>query len=187
MAICLNCKQDFFIWDDDRGTVFEKYCTVKCAIIHDLKLRNDDNNNWPRESALKHKVPVGEIACPHCGAVQHGTLNPFCGICDRPYWKKEDMEKIHISMMTRVVHCEKEEYDIYIGHGTIWGNPFIIGEDGTRKEVIDKYRTYALKNKEIQESLPILKDKVLGCWCKPKACHGDVLVELIDGKGILTI
>jgi hypothetical protein len=90
-------------------------------------------------------------------------------------------------MVTKIVHCQKHDYDIYIGHGTIWGNPFVIGKDGTRKEVIDLYREYALGNKEIMESLPKLKNKVLGCWCKPKPCHGDVLIELIDNKGILKI
>jgi len=90
-------------------------------------------------------------------------------------------------MSTKVVHCQKQEYDIYIGHGTIWGNPFIIGKDGTRKEVIDKYRIYASTNQKIIDSLPDLKDKVLGCWCKPKPCHGDVLIEMIYNTGIMLI
>jgi len=90
-------------------------------------------------------------------------------------------------MPIKVVHCQKYDYDVYIGHGTIWGNPFVIGRDGTRKEVIDKYRRYALGSKTIMDSLPFLKDKVLGCWCKPKACHGDVLIELVENKTILTV
>jgi hypothetical protein len=88
---------------------------------------------------------------------------------------------------TRVVHCKKERYDIYIGRPSKWGNPFREGKDGTRKEVIDKYRKYILSNKELMNSLHELEGKVLGCWCKPKACHGDVLVELIEKKGILII
>jgi len=90
-------------------------------------------------------------------------------------------------MDVKVVHCQKYDYNIYIGHGTIWGNPYIIGQDGNRKEVIDKYRQYALGNKEIMDSLPFLKNKVLGCWCKPKICHGDILIELVENKIILTI
>ena len=89
--------------------------------------------------------------------------------------------------MVKVVHCDKDDYDIYIGRGSIWGNPFEIGKDGTRKEVINKYRQYALTNKKIMDSLPLLKNKVLGCWCKPKSCHGDVLKEMIEGKTILTV
>lgn len=87
--------------------------------------------------------------------------------------------------MKRVVHCKKENYDIYIGRPSKWGNPFVVGKDGTRKEVIDKYRKYILSNKELLDSLDELEGKVLGCWCKPKSCHGDVLVELIEKKGIL--
>ena len=82
---------------------------------------------------------------------------------------------------TRVVHCKKENYDIYIGRPSKWGNPF---KDGTRKQVIEKYRKYILSNKELLDSLDELEGKILGCWCKPKSCHGDILVELIEKKGM---
>lgn len=85
--------------------------------------------------------------------------------------------------LTRVVHCKRERYDIYIGRPGRWGNPFVIGPDGTREEVIEKCR------KRLQ-SMPLLradvvkelKRKVLGCWCKPLPCHGDVYVEICDAK-----
>jgi hypothetical protein len=79
----------------------------------------------------------------------------------------------------KVVHCKRDKHDIYIGRGSKWGNPFKIGKDGTREEVIDKYREYILNKPELLAALPELKGKVLGCWCAPKACHGDVLIELI--------
>jgi hypothetical protein len=81
---------------------------------------------------------------------------------------------------TRVVHCKKEDYDIYIGRPGLWGNPFIIGEDGTREEVIELFRHYLLGNRAMMESLHLLKGKKLGCWCAPKPCHGDVLVEMVE-------
>jgi len=81
---------------------------------------------------------------------------------------------------TRVVHCKKEEYNVYIGRGTVWGNPFKIGKDGTRKEVLDKYEKWVVTQPKIIESLHLLKGKILGCWCKPYPCHGDILVRLID-------
>ncbi len=85
--------------------------------------------------------------------------------------------------MTKVVHCKKEKYDIYIGRPSKWGNPFRIGRDGTREQVIEKYRQWIKEQPELLAALPELKDKTLGCWCKPKACHGDVLAELADGIG----
>lgn len=83
-------------------------------------------------------------------------------------------------MSSKIVNIDKEPYDIYIGRGSIWGNPFIIGKHGNRNKVIEKYREYLLKNKFLMDNLKTLKDKVLGCHCKPLKCHGDVLVELID-------
>jgi len=89
--------------------------------------------------------------------------------------------------MIKVVHCKKERYDVYIGRPSKWGNPFSIGKDGTRKEVIEKYEKYLLNNEKLMNDLHELEGKVLGCWCKPKACHGDVLVKLIERKGVLLV
>lgn len=69
---------------------------------------------------------------------------------------------------------------IYIGRPSKWGNPFKIGKDGSRKECIEKYRQYILGNPKLLKDLVELKGKVLGCYCKPQECHGDVLIELID-------
>jgi len=81
---------------------------------------------------------------------------------------------------TRVVHCKRESYDVYIGRPSKWGNPFSIGRDGTREDVIEKYLEYILCNDKLMAALPELKGKVLGCWCKPLPCHGDILVELCE-------
>jgi len=84
--------------------------------------------------------------------------------------------------MTKVIHCKKEEYDVYIGRPGKWGNLFSIGPDGTRAEVIKKYEEWLMKQPHLLASLFELKDKVLGCWCKPLACHGDVLIRLLNEK-----
>lgn len=82
-----------------------------------------------------------------------------------------------------VVHCKKSKYDVYIGRPSKWGNPFAIGEDGTRQEVIEKYRAWIKTQKHLLDSLEELRGKVLGCWCSPQPCHGDVLTELLkEGK-----
>lgn len=67
------------------------------------------------------------------------------------------------------------DYDTYIGRGSIWGNPFIVGVDGDRDEVIQKYRQYLLHSPKLIAKISTLKGHRLGCFCKPEACHGDVL------------
>jgi hypothetical protein len=82
--------------------------------------------------------------------------------------------------MTSVTHCKKHKYDVYIGRPSKWGNPFKMGPDGNRATVIEKYRKYLLGNDELLADLGELKDKVLGCWCHPRPCHGDVLADLVN-------
>ncbi len=83
-------------------------------------------------------------------------------------------------MSTKVVHCKRERCDIYIGRPSEWGNPFEIGKDGTRQQVINKYREWIKTQPALMAKIPTLKGKTLGCWCHPKPCHGDVLAELAD-------
>lgn len=62
-----------------------------------------------------------------------------------------------------------------------WCNPFKINEKNTREDVINKYRKYILE-KMTDKDFDELRGKTLGCWCKPEACHGDVLVEILNQK-----
>lgn len=90
-------------------------------------------------------------------------------------------------MKTKVVHLMKEDYDVAIDRTSKWGNPYSHKEGtrakykvATREEAIEKYKEYILRS-NLMDELYELKGKTLGCWCKPsKACHGDVLVELIE-------
>ena len=50
---------------------------------------------------------------------------------------------------TKVVHCKRAPFDIYIGRPSKWGNPFVIGRDGNREQVIEKYRAYILGNQTL--------------------------------------
>jgi hypothetical protein len=89
----------------------------------------------------------------------------------------------------KVVHCKKEPYDIYIGRPSKWGNPYS-HKDSThakylvknREEAIEAYREWITngEGKHLLNDLHELKGKTLGCWCKPKACHGDILIELVN-------
>jgi len=81
---------------------------------------------------------------------------------------------------TFVVHNKRSNYDIYIGRPSKWGNPFSIGTDGDRSTVIRKYREWIMQQPHLLKDIHELQGKVLGCWCSPQACHGDVLAELAD-------
>lgn len=82
--------------------------------------------------------------------------------------------------------CGRSERNVYIGRGSIWGNPFSHLEQSaaewkveTREEAIEKYREWLLSRPDLMERLKELKGKRLGCWCKPDSCHGEVLLELL--------
>ena len=68
---------------------------------------------------------------------------------------------------------------VLIDRRTRWGNPFLIGLDGTREEVIELYRRdlwRRIQNNEIQtRELAYLDGKQLACWCHPLPCHGNIL------------
>lgn len=84
----------------------------------------------------------------------------------------------------RVVHCKREKFDVYIGRPGPWGNPFTLVNEAGRAEVIEKYRTWLLAELEAgrikKEDVISLRGQTLGCWCAPRACHGDVLLEVAD-------
>lgn len=89
-----------------------------------------------------------------------------------------------------VVHCKRAKFDVYIGRAmpgfqaSPFANPFKIGVDGTRAEVIQKYEVWLreqLRNSPfLIKSLMELDGKVLGCWCAPQRCHGEVLIKIIE-------
>lgn len=71
---------------------------------------------------------------------------------------------------------------VYVGRPTKWGNPYVIGKDGTRDEVVTKYREYIENNPELRDSAKtLLHKKDLVCWCAPLKCHADVLLEIASG------
>ena len=90
-------------------------------------------------------------------------------------------------MCCKVVHFRKDPYDVYIGRGSKWGNPFS-HKDNTmakfkvlsRKEAVEKYEEWIKTQPHLMENLQELKGKTLGCWCKPQSCHGDILKKLVD-------
>jgi hypothetical protein len=79
-----------------------------------------------------------------------------------------------------VVHCHGQRTPgpdyVYVGRPSCWGNPYHIGPDGDRAAVIDRYRHYLWRRKDLLARLPELTGKRLGCWCHPQPCHAQVLV-----------
>jgi len=86
--------------------------------------------------------------------------------------------------MTTVVNKNLDKYDVYIGRPSLFGNPYVIGTHGKRKEVIEKYRSYfnhrIEKDPIFKEAVLKLKDKKLGCFCSPQICHGDIIAEYLN-------
>jgi hypothetical protein len=78
------------------------------------------------------------------------------------------------------------ENAVPVSRGTPWGNPFEIGKDGSREEVIDKYRKYF--HKKIKNSRQFKNDtlKLLGmdlvCWCAPLPCHAKVIIDWLRSR-----
>ena len=93
--------------------------------------------------------------------------------------------------LTSVVHV-REPHDVYIGRAmpgrtaSQLCNPYRIGPDGTRKDVILKFKEYAQErlanDPEFALALRAVRGRRMGCWCKPDDCHGDVLLWLL-GEG----
>lgn len=85
--------------------------------------------------------------------------------------------------MTSIVHCKQEPYDVYIGRPGNWGNPFVMASEADRNDVIDQFRSWGESQPWFRHAAAMeLKGKTLGCWCKPKACHGQVLSEWAEDK-----
>ncbi len=95
-----------------------------------------------------------------------------------------------IAASARVINIKHDPtaYYVYIGRAnkqygleeSQWANPYKIGKDGTRQEVIEKYRAYIKGRPDLLASLSDLEGQPLGCWCSPEPCHGDVLIELLQ-------
>lgn len=91
----------------------------------------------------------------------------------------------------KVVHCKKDRYDVYIGRPSKWGNPYTHLPSKTlasyvvanRDEAIAKYKDYLYESGLIAD-IHELQGKTLGCWCAPRSCHGDVLIQLANGEDL---
>jgi hypothetical protein len=92
--------------------------------------------------------------------------------------------------ITKVVNKGKgDKFDVYIGRGSPWGNPYAVGfgaspgeEQNNREEAIRLFK-YDFDNgylKNMKERCIALKGKTLGCHCRPLPCHGDVIANYLN-------
>jgi hypothetical protein len=93
----------------------------------------------------------------------------------------------------RVVHCKREKHHVYIGRNpkwmeeSKWGNRFVVGVHGERGECIKLHAQelrarYNREPEQVMRDLDELRGLVIACWCKPRDCHGDILVYLANAS-----
>jgi hypothetical protein len=107
------------------------------------------------------------------------------------------MSQLSLDISERfVVHCMKDDYDVYIGRGRCpktgqqgeWGNPFShesnlpgVTKVASRTVAIAAYHDWLIAQPElVKKAKRELKGKKLGCWCAPRACHGAVLAGIAN-------
>lgn len=115
----------------------------------------------------------------NCGKVVNCKVS-----CIRPQYKNlkewmHDPSNVYIAR-AGIVFVDKERFP---KQSSPFANPYKVNKDGTREEVIEKYRAYILdklnKDPTLVEALKELKGKNLGCWCAPEPCHGHVLLDIL--------
>ena len=92
---------------------------------------------------------------------------------------------INLRTVDNIEKWLKGDNNTYIGRstkeipsGSIWGNPFELTIFNSRREVLKLFEIYVQGTKDLSDKLSDLKGKVLGCWCSPDLCHGEILHKL---------
>jgi len=94
-------------------------------------------------------------------------------------------------VMIRLVNIKSlpgAPHDLYIGRAnealglpeSKWHNPFVLRHERDRDAILAQYRDYVLGSPELIAALPELSAKRLGCYCYPKRCHGNVLIDIYN-------
>jgi hypothetical protein len=70
---------------------------------------------------------------------------------------------------------------VYVGRPSPFGNPFVIGVDGDRDEVVMKYAEMLSEDEELSSRVRSeLRGKDLVCWCTPLRCHAEILLKVAN-------
>ena len=86
------------------------------------------------------------------------------------------------------VYIGRKPRHISGAHGSKWGNPFYFDKTNKNslKICLERYEDHVRKNPDLFNAVMELEGKVLGCWCKPSPCHGDILVKLFNERQGIT-
>jgi len=158
------------IFVSDENSFIEKYSQSKG--LHTVSFGSD-------KEALKEVT--------HAILFQDEERNCFF-ILDNELREKEIPTRIINLKITKVSNKDNgDSYDVYIGRGTLWGNPYQMGKEGTRDEVIAKFaydfeKRFLKLPEKFDENIEKLRGKTLGCHCKPAACHGDVIANYLNSQ-----
>ena len=168
--IISSLKKVELIFVSDENSFIEKYSQSK---------------GLPAVPFSSDKEALKEVT--HAILFQDEERNCFF-ILDSELREKEIPTRIINLKITKVSNKDNgDSYDVYIGRGTIWGNPYQMGKEGTRDEVIAKFaydfeKRFLKLPEKFDENIEKLRGKTLGCHCKPAACHGDVIANYLNSQ-----
>ncbi|WP_207269041.1 DUF4326 domain-containing protein [Pseudomonas sp. GW531-R1] len=158
------------IYVRDENEFIENYSKSKG--LHVMRLGSDDD-------ALDNVT--------HAILFQDEERNCFFMFFNKLLDRKIPIRKVNLKI-TKVSNKDLgDSYDVYIGRGTLWGNPYQMGKEGTRDEVIAKFaydfeRRFLKLPEQFDMNIEKLRGKTLGCHCKPAACHGDVIANYLNSQ-----
>jgi hypothetical protein len=138
----------------------------------------------PRSEMRRERREISRDMATRRGDAAQVRTTEIHGYGSKATWTTDAREEAG----PRVVHCEREPFDVYCGRGSRslglpaskWANPFRIGRDGTREQVIAKHKRWLVSQPRLLAALQELRGQILGCHCAPRACHCDTLLELAN-------
>lgn len=106
----------------------------------------------------------------------HTLDDDLCVVCG--FDKRTDRVR---PCKTRRVNKRRHAFHVDVTRPSIWGNPFVIGPDGTRNDVVEKYDIWLSLHPQLLARLPEIRGRILGCVCSEyDECHADVLIRRAD-------
>jgi hypothetical protein len=155
---------------------------------------------WSRERKESYLDSLTEIAGAYLSMRAKLAADLAAGDPERPDqppgppavpWRESELERKAVveaggSAIADLMHdhrliawAQAEGRFVRIDMGTDWANPFLVHHDaGSPHEAVELFeRVYLPYKPSLRRRLGELRGKVLGCWCEPGYCHGDILIR----------